>query len=145
LQVCVVMALPAIHTLCWELQANRITPWTLSPLEAIPHVFTTNDDKLVWIAKTIAFIEVAALHYSEIDADNSVDLGSSVTVLAQEPPDNVGPPFFCVAVSMDRAFDLKSMIIAASNRVPPPYKPTNNTHPDCVLVSPGLSEQRSLR
>jgi hypothetical protein len=83
LQVCVVMALPAIHTLWWKLLANRITPWTLPPTEVIPHLFTTNDDKLVWMTNTRAFIEVAALHYSEIDADDSVDLGSSVTVLVQ--------------------------------------------------------------
>ena len=103
------MALPPIHTLWWELQANRITPWTLPPMEAVPHVFTTNDDKLVWMAKTKAFIEVATLHYSEINVDHSVDLGSSVTVLVKGSPDIVDPPFFCVAISMDHTFSSPMM------------------------------------
>ena len=80
-------------------------------MEAMPHIFTTNDDKTVWLAKTKAFVEVAALHDSEIDYDGSVDLGSSVTVPVQGPPDYVGPPFFCVAVSMDHAFDVLSSLM----------------------------------
>ena len=80
-------------------------------MEAVPHVFTTNDDKSVWMAKTKAFIEVATLHYSEIHVDHSVDLGSSVTVLVKGSPDIVDPPFFCVAISMDHAFDLLASLM----------------------------------
>ena len=53
------MALPAIHTTWWGLQANRVTPRTLPPMEAMPHIFITNDDKAVWLAETEAFVEVA--------------------------------------------------------------------------------------
>ena len=58
-------------------------------MEAMPHIFITNDDKAVWLAETEAFVEVAALHHSEIGRDGSVDLGSSIAVVVQGPPDHV--------------------------------------------------------
>ena len=95
----------SLYNAWWANQEHTITPWTLPPRDAFPHILT-NSNNSVWLARTKDFIEVAALRDSEIDVDGLLDSESSVTVLVQGPIGHPGPPFFCVTVTMDHAFDV---------------------------------------